>query len=929
MPLDVNTGYNDIFKAFADFATQSVNAGKSKAIARANGADGLAGRTIAAAKHDWVGIGVGRLSSLKDANNAARTMFRKAISDMFGGENNIPPEVLDAMKLADYGKGKPLTARRILAVKDAIDANGSAKARAEMIAKLETFESHEVEGAALGMGFTKAELPKLARAAHFYAQATGKSEMDAMKEVAQTGSDANRLMDYGGRFMQNAEDFAHGLRLIKDFADWFKDLGAANSILHKNNAAPADTPSKLSAGVGVLNGDSRKGYEKFVFEAFACDPNANLAETDKEKLFGFENNAASSFIGRDYARDVASTMAKIPPEKRSVVYASFDLFCRLATDANDAKVSNTRNRELLQGERTLFLARVLKNLDKLEALQAKGQLTARNLIKTCFPDMRDKTGYDLQALHRHFDAIDAELARPEEEGGKYMGLAGPINMMMETTGCTLEEADKALHGGAPIPPLDYVSAGQLPLEAFDGTTRGGRKTLEGDLVRPQNYSRLSDGVDLIPEGPDVGFGFTFPGERRFVANANPKWRDNIPKVGDKVEAMCGAVHVKQANAVMLMLSQSGLGPITKGLKGYGINSSEHSAVEYSLSRNEDTGDVTIKYESPKALPFRFEWTATVDIEGNVKSTPLKFEGPVEMNRNTARKLVADAARAMNVNLNGSQTGKAVALLQEFGTKMFAKNLNFFARFVVQMRLTDASAPKDRLHAEDMARSIREWRDVTAGDGQFAAFENTVRDYANDDLAVARGRPEKFDQNDPHIYSQIRTDANRGNYVVNGQAVPNMGSADKGNTLIAAIRRALPDGKAYKVATILMHQESLWRVKFPQMRGGFEFRTGDKKKVDFADMPGAEKIVNSNYMGGLYEVSIDNNTGIEYRLDAAPDGKTAKITISYDGKMLTGYGVNSQTEFGSYHIVEELTIDLEKDEPDVIDVKLSQTFSEEI
>ena len=81
------------------------------------------------------------------------------------------------------------------------------------------------------------------------------------KEVAQTGSDANRLMDYGGRFMQNAEDFAHGLRLIKDFADWFRDLGAANSILHKDHAAPADTPSKLSAGVGVLNGDSRKGYE--------------------------------------------------------------------------------------------------------------------------------------------------------------------------------------------------------------------------------------------------------------------------------------------------------------------------------------------------------------------------------------------------------------------------------------------------------------------------------------------------------------------------------------------------------------------------------------------------------------------------------------------------------------------------------------------
>ena len=35
MPLGIN-GYNDAFKAFTDFATQSVEAGKSKAVARAS-----------------------------------------------------------------------------------------------------------------------------------------------------------------------------------------------------------------------------------------------------------------------------------------------------------------------------------------------------------------------------------------------------------------------------------------------------------------------------------------------------------------------------------------------------------------------------------------------------------------------------------------------------------------------------------------------------------------------------------------------------------------------------------------------------------------------------------------------------------------------------------------------------------------------------
>ena len=64
---------------------------------------------------------MGRLASLKKANNATRDAFMKAVADMFGGEDRIPDSVKDAMKLEDYGKGKPLTARRILAVKAAID----------------------------------------------------------------------------------------------------------------------------------------------------------------------------------------------------------------------------------------------------------------------------------------------------------------------------------------------------------------------------------------------------------------------------------------------------------------------------------------------------------------------------------------------------------------------------------------------------------------------------------------------------------------------------------------------------------------------------------------------------------------------------------------------------------------------------------------
>ena len=129
MPLGIN-GYNDTFKAFTDFAPQAkggstiaqVGGEKNTVV----GSGPLAGRTIVAKTgFDFVG-NVGRRQASRDVNNEVRELFKQAIADLFHGESNIPMSVLDAMKLADFGKGKPLTARRILAVKAAIDQAAAA-----------------------------------------------------------------------------------------------------------------------------------------------------------------------------------------------------------------------------------------------------------------------------------------------------------------------------------------------------------------------------------------------------------------------------------------------------------------------------------------------------------------------------------------------------------------------------------------------------------------------------------------------------------------------------------------------------------------------------------------------------------------------------------------------------------------------------------
>ena len=113
------------FREFVQFAESQANPGKSEAIARLAGGSALAGRTIIASGSDhvrhWYNLWKGGHSASNAAeNNDARALFREAVFSMFGGADKVPESVKTAMKLEDYDQGKPLTARRIVAVRDAI-----------------------------------------------------------------------------------------------------------------------------------------------------------------------------------------------------------------------------------------------------------------------------------------------------------------------------------------------------------------------------------------------------------------------------------------------------------------------------------------------------------------------------------------------------------------------------------------------------------------------------------------------------------------------------------------------------------------------------------------------------------------------------------------------------------------------------------------
>ena len=927
MALDIN-GYNAVFSSFVKFAQDNVNAGDEKAIASARiQKEPLQGRKIVAvtnsltdAVHKWL-----RTNDEYSVNDRTRKLFKDAIINMFGGEAKIPASVKKAMLLSDYDCGKPLTARRILAVKAAIDADGTAKARSAKI-QLETF-SPEVKTAALALGYFPKELPKLARAAHLYMQATGLNEMDAMHAVAEPGSKANRLMSYGGRFMENAENFREGLRLQDLFATWHANLCASVAVIRKTGTvftgfdySTADTLSKFNANPAAVKPEALIAMEKFVLEHLAADPNANLKETNAEALFGFEHNDASRFIGQNFGHSCINTVGNIPPAKRAVVFKVFNLFCTLATNQAQANARG-ETRYILDGRRQQLLGRTLRHLDEVIALDAKGQLTAKNVIKLCFPDMvkAKATGnWDRAAVAKFLDDVSTEIDRDPDDGGEYADIANTLHQMLEQTGATLKEAVDSIRNGKPLPNARYVSTGQMPIEEY-GTANGGRGLIEGDLYRPDYCYHFKNDLtrNLITNANCPGFGFTFPGEDKFYTNGTEQGRANISRVGDKVVAMCGAVHVAQANSVMMMLSQSGLGNLRGGLAQSGITGNEHAPVDFSLTKDPTTGSVTIKYTSPEALPFRFEWTATVDTDGKVTTTPMKVEKPVEMNVGLAGKYVDAVAKDMGVKLTRSQRSSAIALVAGYGTDMYEKNVRLFTQFVVKLRLTDDSAEGDRTKAADTAKSIRKWRSFELGDRRLAPFEAAAKENANAIIGdyMSPGKADKF-QND--IFTTMKADAQRSIFILNGKVYDYRPAGE----LIPAFKALVTDPKAQRALSSWLNQLCFTTLLPPVSH--VPLNTGTAAHA----LPGADAIVNRDMTTGIYMTQLLSTVGhgVTHDLQLSPDGQTAVITQTISADLAAPHSKqNDPIHFGRVSFTQRLVIDLTQEVPLVTDYKLSQTI----
>ena len=199
---------NAQFQKFVDFATEKWNANEKTAIARLGGGEtALSARTITAAERGTDSVGrINRGDDACNANNAVRAIFRNAVADLFGGERNIPKSVMDMMLTKDYDCGKPLTARRIIKVRNAIRETGWADAF-----NAQGTAPGEMVRAAEAARYTRTEFGKLNAAANLYARAFNIPLKDALLAVIDRTSEAHIAMESESLYMKDADSFRRGV----------------------------------------------------------------------------------------------------------------------------------------------------------------------------------------------------------------------------------------------------------------------------------------------------------------------------------------------------------------------------------------------------------------------------------------------------------------------------------------------------------------------------------------------------------------------------------------------------------------------------------------------------------------------------------------------------------------------------------------------
>jgi hypothetical protein len=155
----------------------------------------------------------------------------------------------------------------------------------------------------------------------------------------------------------------------------------------------------------------------------------------------------------------------------------------------------------------------------------------------------------------------------------------------------------------------------------------GLDTLTKDFNRADGYARSNDPQQRqLVQNPR--FIVNHPGAHQLeftrTSTDDPAHKTRMQNLYGQLQTLCGQAHPRQLNALLFSMGQGALSPLRNGFPALGTICNEHSPVNFTLTRDDDTGAVTVRYDSPQGCPITFNWSTTIDIEGRVTTTPIQI-----------------------------------------------------------------------------------------------------------------------------------------------------------------------------------------------------------------------------------------------------------------------------------------------------------------
>ena len=869
MAITINAQFNQ----FVQFAQQQPNAATSKAIARVTGSeDALAGRSISASTTDHV-RGVFSWSGRSDAdaasNNETRRLFLKSVADIFGGEQNIPKAVKDVMKLEDYGTaerplGKPLTARRIMAVKAEVDK--IVAAHAEFNDKVVDKIVHEKSN----------ELPP--------AFQTGLNEIvdDLRKVFGEAAVPKNSVLSdiLHPRFVKKT------LEDLRDAASaQVRDLTAQEVKAAYCNAA-FNRLAPTAVGLSIL-------------------PKIKARQPDYQNT---ELSVGSQFIMRRPGLTAEINLCKTPDDIAAVLQnheADVNAFVDVAARSDAA----------CKAVKSKAVARLAARLGLDESLVAAHVSTgglygdAQNLVSLIVNGKAPgctEPGYDVEAafdalvnefVQKRADACAAidSLDMPEDVKNRWKAEYLAHADMPQLTPAQLFEVAQSID----VNKLKGAFAKELPLKIAAAMLNNTTTTIIADCCRVTGNPRVlaNASVDAIPlfsmliaavEAKDPSLAQTIQESRKFLADAVAHCEKNAR--GEKTfaeTALFGRTLQSRGGTVKKV-------PVTDQAKFLAVVG---NAVDSALAEHGVTDPHVCKA---------------------VKNRLLR-RGEDVLARATGLKVLSDFLATAKTGI-AAIPAKQKEMVARYSAGLSQETVPLLARLAAELDWSENAAASENI-VKNYVEDMKTWRNVAPGSPDAKGLEEVFQRRMDGYLKYAITQEKNFNKTEhPGLCQDFLNDLGRSAaYTVNGTRLAGAKLQDR----LVLFLNTIKDPKKRKAVSMVVNQQ-IWgdfttsianRVPLVGWKAGM-------KDESSTDIPGIEKFASRDVMKTRDQ--LFGAGPMTFDIVVSPDESTVTVHTTCDYPVHADVSLKDAA-IGTCKVTQDFVIDLTGEEPAIRDVKIGQTF----